>query len=981
MGDEREELIVAARAMAARLPVDWNSLELSASDESLRAAVHELRVIAEIADLHRRPLDTCSPAVLSSTTSSIATAEIIGSRGPTPNAAADLAWGPFTLVEPIGHGSSAEVYRAWDPRLDREIALKLLWPGTPGSQASAHLVIEEGRLLARVRHPNVVTVYGADRIEGRVGVWMEFIHGRTLEVLLREQGPLAPDQVVRIGVEICRALSAVHQAGLLHRDIKAQNVMCDEAGRLVLMDFGAGLEVQEGSSGTDIAGTPLYLASELFAGGITSVQSDLYAVGVLLYHLLTGNYPVAGRTMSDIRAQHQLHKRVSVRNACMEMPDQLARAIDRSLEIDPAARFPNADAMAAALEASIASATTPSGRRGLALAAAGVVMAAIIGTLVFKISRSSSSIPNRPGDAITSVTAPGVSPADRSFAVRRVLLPGEYSEIGRPSSDGRYFPFIDNDSELAVKELATGRTVRLTHRDSSDDAADGAAAISADAHWIAYTWLTADHAFELRVLPVHDPSGVQPRTLIHSKDIEVYPVDWSESGDRILAIIEHADLKHEVAMIEAADGAVQPLAAAPTSAQGFSLSPDGRFVVYAVPQRDNPRVRDIHVLPTDGGGEWPLVEHPANDLFPLWAPDGNKIFFASDRTGALGLWSIRVVDGHPVGDAEVVSGNMGLMNPLGVTRDGAFYYHLRTGLVDAYTVSVDPILGAGKPQPVAPNYVGSNISSTWAPDGRHLAYVSIRSAARADRYSRTLSIRDMETGAERDVWPALAFFIMPQWSPDGRTIAVRGNGLQGQCCLQLIDVASGRVTHIALADGQATGHYQWTDGGRSIIFARRDVIMKRDVSSGHEIELLNPRTIVDRLTPPPFGRPFEVSPDGRSVAFSGWIGEGDTAQTVLEVVPFGRAPVEIARSHSKAPMFFQGWTPDGQEIFFTQPAGDKGSTTVLWQISAAGGQPRRVGVEMVGLRDVHVNRDGTRLTFTGGSEIGEVRVMENFLSP
>ena len=106
-------------------------------------------------------------------------------------------------------------------------------------------MIQEGRLLARVRHPNIVTVYGAERVGGQVGVWMEFVHGKTLEEELRDARPFDVDRVIRIGIELSGALSTVHRAGLIHRDVKAQNVLCDRDGRLVLTDFGAGCELEE----------------------------------------------------------------------------------------------------------------------------------------------------------------------------------------------------------------------------------------------------------------------------------------------------------------------------------------------------------------------------------------------------------------------------------------------------------------------------------------------------------------------------------------------------------------------------------------------------------------------------------------------------------------------------------------------------------------------------------------------------------------
>ena len=198
------------------------------------------------------------------------------------------SWGHLRVLECIGRGAFGEVYRAWETRLDREVALKLLRAHV--DDASPPSVIEEGRLLARVRHPNVVTIHGAERIDGRIGLWMEFVKGRTLEQALREGTRFTEQEVARIGVELCGAVSAVHAAGLVHRDIKAQNVMMAEDARLVLMDFGTGLELRSASE-TPVAGTPLYLSPEVLAGGPATVQSDVYSIGVLLYHLLTNRFP------------------------------------------------------------------------------------------------------------------------------------------------------------------------------------------------------------------------------------------------------------------------------------------------------------------------------------------------------------------------------------------------------------------------------------------------------------------------------------------------------------------------------------------------------------------------------------------------------------------------------------------------------------------------------------------------------------------
>src|SRR5262249_7479858 len=152
-------------------------------------------------------------------------------------------WGPFTLLERVGEGAFGEVFRARDA-LQRDVALKLLRAGRragdrTGTTISSR-ILHEGRIMARVRHTNVVSVYAAEEHQGRVGLSMEFVRGRTLEALLHTHGRFSAREAALTGRELCRALAATHAAGLIHRDVKARNVMREEGGRVVLMDFGAG---------------------------------------------------------------------------------------------------------------------------------------------------------------------------------------------------------------------------------------------------------------------------------------------------------------------------------------------------------------------------------------------------------------------------------------------------------------------------------------------------------------------------------------------------------------------------------------------------------------------------------------------------------------------------------------------------------------------------------------------------------------------
>ena len=322
MDDSRPLLDVAA-SLADGTAVDWDSAARSLDNDEDRLLLAELRFIAEMTSLSR---GDASGVITPSST-----------------------WGPLKILEHVGRGSFGDVYRAWDTRLDRDVALKILRRTEDRHASLESTVIQEGRLLARVRHPNVATVYGAERLDGQVGVWMEFVQGKTLEQQLREDGPFDLDRVIRIGIEISGALTTVHRAGLIHRDVKAQNVLCDADGRLVLTDFGAGCELHETAAGT-LAGTPTSVAPESLQGHTTTPQSDVYSLGVLLYHLATGTYPVIGRSLNDIREAHAQGRRTPLVRARPDLPDAFVRVVDRAIDPDPINRYESPETLRSELE-------------------------------------------------------------------------------------------------------------------------------------------------------------------------------------------------------------------------------------------------------------------------------------------------------------------------------------------------------------------------------------------------------------------------------------------------------------------------------------------------------------------------------------------------------------------------------------------------------------------------------------------------------
>lgn len=358
--------------------IDWDAVQASADDEQQRRLIRHLRLVAGVSEVHR----TTPSEELSA--SSVPALHSVGGM---------LQWGHLLLLERIGEGTFGEVYRARDLWLDCEVALKLLRTSSDGNIPAAGL-LDEPRRLALVRHPNVVRVYGADMHDGRVGLWMEFVRGRTLGTMLAEHGPWSANEAAVVGQEVCRALAAVHGAGLVHGDVKAQNVMRESGGRFVLMDFGAGRFSDRHPAVTRAAGTPLYLAPEVLQGGQATVQSDLYALGVLLYLLVTGSYPVQGASMEQLIAAHIGGQRRNLRDARPDLPDSFVEAVERALEPDPGRRFATAGDMLAvftrgdfrhtAAHGSPAThAVSPRVRRWTVALAAAACMLAVVGAFAY----------------------------------------------------------------------------------------------------------------------------------------------------------------------------------------------------------------------------------------------------------------------------------------------------------------------------------------------------------------------------------------------------------------------------------------------------------------------------------------------------------------------------------------------------------------------------------------------------------------------
>ena len=330
---ERDQYESLLESVADGAEVDWAALDAAAANNTERNRYRNLRLVARVAELHRTLVLEEGDRALTHLDDDAALAD-------------PATWGHLSIASRLASGAFGQIYRAHDPQLNRPVALKLLRSDITLYRPVDRL-LGEARTLAQVRHPNVVTVHGADVRDGRAGLWMELVDGQTLEAWLGTHGALGAGEATAIGIDLCRALAAVHGQELVHGDVKAQNVMREKGGRIVLMDFGAGRA--QGADAAGVAGTPMYLAPEVLAGAPPTPQSDLYSLGVLLFHLLTNTFPYSALDIDALRAAHADGDRRWLRDLRPDVPSDFVQAIERALESDPARRFASAGEMERAL--------------------------------------------------------------------------------------------------------------------------------------------------------------------------------------------------------------------------------------------------------------------------------------------------------------------------------------------------------------------------------------------------------------------------------------------------------------------------------------------------------------------------------------------------------------------------------------------------------------------------------------------------------
>jgi eukaryotic-like serine/threonine-protein kinase len=276
-----------------------------------------------------------------------------------PPQSGDLIAGRYELEELVGTGGMSSVFRAHDRQLERRVAIKILHEHYAGDPEYLERFRREARAVAQLSHPNIVTVIDRGDDEGRQYIVFEHVAGENLKELVQRAGPLPVRQALELALAVADGLAFAHDQGLVHRDVKPQNVLLSREGEVKVTDFGIArsLHMDHGVTQTGtVLGTSEYLAPEQASGKPVSPATDVYSLGVVLWELLAGDVPFAGENFVAIALRHVNEPPPSLRERRPDVSPRLEAAVDRALAKDPARRFPSMAAFAKELRACLAEA-------------------------------------------------------------------------------------------------------------------------------------------------------------------------------------------------------------------------------------------------------------------------------------------------------------------------------------------------------------------------------------------------------------------------------------------------------------------------------------------------------------------------------------------------------------------------------------------------------------------------------------------------
>ena len=813
----------------------------------------------------------------------------------------------YVIERQIGSGGMATVYLARELKHDREVALKVLRPEI-AAQLGAERFLKEIKITARLDHPHILTLIDSGESDGFLWYVQPYIRGESLRVRLLREKQLGVDDAINIARQIAGALEHAHHHGVIHRDIKPENILLHE-GEAMVADFGIALALSEAADPRLTAtgfslGSPQYMSPEQATGERhLDGRSDVYALGAVLYEMLAGVAPHTGQTSQAIISKLLTERPTPLRAIRGTVPPAVESAVARALEKTPADRFPSAAAFAVALQGSapVPRAEPASRRLRVALMALAAALALAAAYLLLRPSPTlaigrSEQITAEPGLEIQ----PALSP-DGQLVAYAAGTAGHMRIFIRPvaGGGGRTIPLSDDSTAVETHPRWSPDGSRLLFLTR------GGAAVAS--------------AFGGASQPVVPPGGGNVQSAI-----------WSPDG------LEIGFVRSDTLLIVSTDGGTPRPIGGGEDLHSCDWAPRGKWIVCASQNSistlpgttfGNLAPSSILLFPVRGGEPIRVAEPPWSNQSPVFAPDGVRLFFISNRDGPRDVYVETLSSsGQPRGKPLRLSTGLGVTS-ISVSADGRrLAYAAYTARSNVWSIPIPagaPVTTAGSTPVTRGNQVIESMRVSR--DGRWLVYDSDL-LGNANIYRMPLS-----GGPPEQLTTSTAEEFAPDLSPDGRFVAYH-SWRTGTRDIEVKPLDGGPVEQVTQTRGQEA-YPVWSPDGQALAFVDTDrplrvFVTRRGLDGSWSAPVL--------LATP--GLDPEWSPDGRSISY---VKTGDFGVSgPLMVIPAtgGRAREVVTPGNGIPAAGFARWSPDGRTLYFK--AHDVRGAASFWSVSAQGGRAR-----------------------------------------